>query len=532
MNRRHFLRNSMYSSLLLGASGVPFINSANAAFESLTNRILVNLYMDGGPDMRHLIVPEMPSVLNTTTRATAAYKYWENRYLIHGLGNSETQWQQRWNNDYIPFTINDGSVNDGVTFGIWRGAGWLIRMYEEGNAAFVANTAIGRNRAHDRSEIQLLQGNVSSTETDTERSGWGGRLARVANQNAISLTDRPNPFCFGPVDDPVYDANRIDNRNFISISNSRQIGLFEANLEANQTYNTDDKMARALKSYYSALRVEQQAGGLSEAYDKFMDHEAKVRFFGDELNRLLDFDVPPLINALYDRVDGINVGSGDNRPRRVLRSGSFGRQIRNLYDSIAANRVLGLRVAALRYGGWDSHRQQGDRSNNQDFYNPNVNNRGIEQGFRDIFGGPNTHDNSALHSGFSALWENLNNADKDRIVITVAGEFGRQIRQNRDAGTDHGDGNIVMVIGNGVRGGVYGDLFPDSDIDGYDDTRRYATPDIESLTEMEHVFGSVCNWVVSGSANTVFPRLALSSGNEQYPDLEAGVSLGSNLFET
>lgn len=532
MDRRSFLLNSFYSSLLFGTAGLPKIATAQTSFAPLSDRLLVFLNLLGGPDFRHLVAPAMPDPVTSAARNTQAYKYWLHRYRSHEIGDREADWQARWRDHYYPITINDGSVNDGVTFGIWRGAGWLIKMYEAGNVAFVANCSVGRNRAHDRSEVQLRQGNVMSTETDTERSGWGGRLARFTDDNAVSLTYRPSPFCFGPVDSPTYDQNQIDNRNFLSISNSRLIGLIQNNLSRDQTYDPNERLARTMKAYYATLQDELSAGRLSATYDKFMDHEAKLRFFGNQINERLTFEVPTLIRALYENVDGINNATGNNAARRVLRSGNFGEQIRNLYDCIASNDILSLRVAAMQYGNWDSHSQQGDRSNGQDIYNPDTENRGIEQGFRDIFGGPNTTDTSALHGGYSALWESLSSADKDKMVITVAGEFGRQLRNNRDAGTDHGDGNIIMVIGNRVRGGVYGDLFPESEIAAYDDVRDYATPDIVGLTEMEQVFGPVCDWVTNGSgnsANRVFPRLALSTGNDEYPDLEAGVNL-TNLF--
>lgn len=543
MNRRSFLQNSLYSSLLFGAGGLPSIaGDAQAAFEPLRNRVLAMINLRGGPDMRHLVAPAMPDNVTTAARNSKEYKYWLHRHKSQNVASNEAAWQARWNNEYHHITINDGSVNQGTTFGIWKGAGWLIKMYEAGNVAFVANTAIGRNRAHDRSSIQLRQGNVYSSENDLQRSGWGGRLARFSNQNSISVTRRSTPFCFGPVDTPVYNPNAIDNRSFLSISDSRRIGLFEANLDDNQTYQTDDKFARSLKTYYQSLRTEFNKGALDKAYEKVMDHETKVRLFGNLLRQRLDFDVPTLIKALYDNVPGINDDPGDGSARRVLRRRDFGYQIRNLYDCMASNDLLDMRVAGLSYGGWDSHGRQADRSNNADKYDPGVDNRGIEQGFRDIFGGPLNSASTDPHGGLSALYETLSTADKNKLVFVVAGEFGRQIRQNDNSqsGTDHGDGNIVMVIGNGVRGAVYGDLFPESENSesGYD-APEYRTPDIESLTEMEHVFAPVCNWVstnptAGGSANSgqvVFPRLRLSTGDEEYPDLEAGVSL-ANLFTT
>jgi len=67
MNRRHFLQSSLYSSLLYGAGGFPsLVEEAAAGFVPLQNKVLVNLFMSGGPDFRHLVVPA-PVVINIGT---------------------------------------------------------------------------------------------------------------------------------------------------------------------------------------------------------------------------------------------------------------------------------------------------------------------------------------------------------------------------------------------------------------------------------------------------------------------------------
>ena len=76
----------------------------------------------------------------------------------------------------------------------------------------------------------------------------------------------------------------------------------------------------------------------------------------------------------------------------------------------------------------------------------------------------------------------------------------------------------MIIFGESVRGGLYGDLFPQTAI------QRYAKPntDIEGKTSFEHVFGSVCDWVQSDTGNLVFPAR---------PDaiIEDGVNLGTLL---
>ncbi len=42
-----------------------------------------------------------------------------------------------------------------------------------------------------------------------------------------------------------------------------------------------------------------------------------------------------------------------------------------------------------------------------------------------------------------------------RVTLVTQGEFGRQINENANAGTDHGNGGVMMVMGGNVNGGVY-----------------------------------------------------------------------------
>ena len=40
--------------------------------------------------------------------------------------------------------------------------------------------------------------------------------------------------------------------------------------------------------------------------------------------------------------------------------------------------------------------------------------------------------------------------------MIVFSEFGRRISENGSAGTDHGAAGVMMALGGGVRGGLYG----------------------------------------------------------------------------
>ena len=536
INRRRFLQSAFYSSLLYGAGSLPNVVSNTGAMpQPLNSRVLANLYLNGGPDMRHLIVPAFDATPNSYGN-----EYWKNRYRSHQLTSNQSTWQARWENDYYPITVggqnwNGGLVdsnglNNQVTFGIWREAGWLIDMFRAGNVALIFNAVGGTNRAHDLSTLMLEQGNLFSTLSQSTRSGWGGRLARSAGGNSVSLISSPRPFTFGPVGAaPNYNPNAIDNIDLLSVENAREIGLYDFDIENSQLGNRDETMARAAKSYYAGLRQER----IARVYTKFLDHESTIRQFGEAIQeRLGSVPTPLLISALRNQEAGINLDPNDNDPRRVLRSTGFARQISNLYDLLVSSDLVPASVMSMEYGGWDSHGDQrrGVSASTADPNNPNIS-RGIENGLKDIFGGQfgsNPSDSAALHSGFSALWASLPSAtDRQKIVLTIAGEFGRQIRDNGDAGTDHGKGNLMFVIGEQCRGGVYGQIFPNEEIERYQDLSQ-RTPDIDPRTDIDTFYAQVCNFIQPGSGSVVFPRTANGFSGEA-PRIER-VGMFNNLF--
>jgi uncharacterized protein (DUF1501 family) len=62
-----------------------------------------------------------------------------------------------------------------------------------------------------------------------------------------------------------------------------------------------------------------------------------------------------------------------------------------------------------------------------------------------------------LAGGLAALYHDLGDRAK-RVTIVTMSEFGRRVPENGSAGTDHGHGNSMFVLGGGVNGGkVYGE---------------------------------------------------------------------------
>jgi uncharacterized protein (DUF1501 family) len=88
-----------------------------------------------------------------------------------------------------------------------------------------------------------------------------------------------------------------------------------------------------------------------------------------------------------------------------------------------------------------------------------------------------THANQA--TAFPKLWSEVSNAVSDfyqdlkehhaneDVVVLMFTEFGRRVREN-GSGTDHGSGGVAFVIGDAVKGGLYGE-YPSLEPDKLDE---------------------------------------------------------------
>ena len=104
----------------------------------------------------------------------------------------------------------------------------------------------------------------------------------------------------------------------------------------------------------------------------------------------------------------------------------FGNGLRQV--AMLARAEVGLEVACLDLGGWDTHIAQG----------------GGEGWMATLL--------TEMGAGVGALYADL--ADQiDRLTIVVMSEFGRRAQENGGLGTDHGHGSMLLLIGGGIAGG-------------------------------------------------------------------------------
>ncbi len=121
--------------------------------------------------------------------------------------------------------------------------------------------------------------------------------------------------------------------------------------------------------------------------------------------------------------------------------GGFGLQLQNIAQLVKRN--VGLRIATIDLGGWDTHNGQGSPADSYDYFGNQV---------------------QVLNDGLNAFYTDLStdaagNYMKNVSVITVS-EFGRRVQENASGGTDHGYGTVMLAMGASVNGGqIYG-TFP------------------------------------------------------------------------
>ncbi len=467
LNRRRFLQSSLLLSTL-GSGLLPsFSRIARAdGFAPVAKPVLANIMLNGGPDMRHPFVPAFSSTVGSYGRI-----YWEARAVIHNQEDpSLAAMQARWNNDY--FHVSHGTTS----FGILKRCDWLYDQWEAGHVALLCGVLSDTSRDHEQAIRNMEMGNRDADKL-LFGSGWGGRLANAADGNVIALTQSPRRFTFGP--DPLAPLNlqKIDNRRVIPAANVREMGL--PDVDNNSWFGSREYVTRALKHYYAERRPSIPS---TSVYHQFFEHERKLRVFGEAIRaRLASVPIPAEIEALF----------GEQGVRYDLAT-----QTRNLYDALACNDLLSMRVASLEFNGWDTHDRQKDE---------------IEPNLAMLFGS----------SGALATLDRVLPPDARRqLTVTIAGEFGRQLKANGGGGTDHGRGTTVIVVGPQVRGGIYGTMFPEEEIARIDED----SADIEGRNAIDHVFGALCNWVKPGAKSQVFPFAPSAP-------LETGVNL-STLFTT
>jgi len=132
---------------------------------------------------------------------------------------------------------------------------------------------------------------------------------------------------------------------------------------------------------------------------------------------------------------------------------------------------------------------------------------GVEAAFAEI-GGWDHHTNEApqltqllqqFGNSLSAFAKDMGDRMEDIVLVTMS-EFGRTAKEDGNGGTDHGHGNVMMVLGGPVNGGkVYG-RWP-----GLEPEQLYEKRDLAVTTDFRDVLGELVVHHLGQKADSAFP---------------------------
>ncbi len=182
---------------------------------------------------------------------------------------------------------------------------------------------------------------------------------------------------------------------------------------------------------------------------------------------------------------------------------SFSSQLETIAQIIKLQ--IGLKVAAVDLGGWDTHDGQANGSDPSSGYFANL--------------------LTTLSEGIGAFFADLSAESTnyaDRVTIVVMSEFGRRVRENAERGTDHGHGSMMMLIGGQVQGGIKG-IWP-----GLHNDQLYDAADLAVKVDYRQVLSEILiRRMEAPKIGTIFPNyegytpLNLVQGVDLEPDYTA-----------
>jgi uncharacterized protein (DUF1501 family) len=150
--------------------------------------------------------------------------------------------------------------------------------------------------------------------------------------------------------------------------------------------------------------------------------------------------------------------------------GEFGRGLQQIARLIKAD--VGVEAAFAEIGGWDHHTNEVPQL----------------QPLLQQFG-----------NSLAAFARDMGDRMADIVLVTMS-EFGRTAKEDGNGGTDHGHGNVMMVLGGPVRGGkIYG-RWP-----GLEPEQLYEERDLAVTTDFRDVLVELVDRHLGRKTDQVFP---------------------------
>lgn len=410
MKRRKFIKDlSVFGAGAFMLENVPFkvwAETSNPlqrlALECNNDRVLIILQMLGGNDGVNTAVP------------LAQYAEYQNARPNIALPNTDKDPRR---------LINlDSTLADSQLVGLHPDMGGFKSLYDEGKLKLVQGVSYAfNNGSHFRSRDIFYMGGGAF---DYPTSGWAGRY----------LSDSIAPLHY-PKDFP--NSNMLD-----------PLALEFGN-EQSLLFHQDEDITSAISIYDPPSFF-----NLVENLEGF-DDKAGVDPRGippaaladspyyNELNYILSLEQK---TDEYDDRLLATYNAGKQNDPNVTYPTEYPFRAPNLKNPIArelkiiANLIHGgckTKIYLVKIGGFDTHAQQVDKADRT------------------------MGSHAALLYHISATMKSFQDDLKargieDRVLTMTTSEFGRRVYSNGSAGTDHGNGAPMFIIGKGVSPGVYG----------------------------------------------------------------------------
>ncbi len=154
---------------------------------------------------------------------------------------------------------------------------------------------------------------------------------------------------------------------------------------------------------------------------------------------------------------------------------AYGKSLETVAQLIRSG--LGVEVACVDIGGWDTHVQEGALTDGQ---MPRL--------------------ITEYADGLAAFYTDMQDEMKHITLVTMS-EFGRRVQENSSHGTDHGHGNVMFVMGGGINGGKVYAEWP-----GLSKDNLYGPGDLAITTDFRDVLGEIVQKrLLDSNLAAVFP---------------------------
>ena len=479
ITRRQFLKRSSIVTAggLLGPGlfANPFIRRALA--DTIGNRYLVVLFLDGGNDGQNTVVP-VDDVEGLRTAYNAARKSTGGGALNLSASDLAATHIGKNRGTGTQLALHPGF--SGIP-GNPAGAGGLKALYDAGMVAVIQGCGYPNySLSHDESRTIWKTGDPAEAGTGT---GWVGRHLTAAAGGAYGGSDIP-AVC---INDSIAGEFKQNGTSVLAVNSLDDIGFPKDSRFADEY----DNYSHAALAGPSGLLTSAAAGT-----------QPTLKFIGNTgVSTLTSIDNYPGLNAAYD----LDTGSRKVFSQKYEDVGrSVARDLREIAKVINGVRQNAAGVHArffqLSNGGYDTHSDQG----------------AAEQD------GQQFSLHAEVGASLNVFFEDL--ADMgvaDRVCVLVWSEFSRRVFQN-DSGTDHGSQGPMLLVGGSVRGGVYGNHADINESSLDDDgntvyTQNLQNPDTSPnafrSTDFRDVYGTVLKHWLRMSQTDILSDVLTLDGN-------------------